>query len=191
MSAIALSLYPSARACANESSRFGPIVPEALAAASVWHAAHLCWKSFLPVSLSPLVTSPPAPQPERRTAAPRSSSAKRKLRGRLIRGRTQLRHGFVARGIDREDAVEAGDLEDLGDVPIAADERQLAVIRAETLDAPDQHAERCRVDEGRVAEVNDDLPSALTDHLEQLLLELRRGVQVNLADERDDVRVGP
>ena len=39
------------------------------------------------------------------------------------------------------------------------------------------------------AEVDDDLLAALPDHLEELLLELRRRVEVDLACERDDVRV--
>ena len=38
-------------------------------------------------------------------------------------------------------------------------------------------------------EVDDDLLASLPDHLEQLLLELRRRVEVDLARERDDVRV--
>ena len=38
-------------------------------------------------------------------------------------------------------------------------------------------------------EVDDDVLPALPDHLEQLLLELRRRVQVDLARERDDVLV--
>ena len=36
-------------------------------------------------------------------------------------------------------------------------------------------------------EVDDDFLAALPDHLEQLLLELRRRVEVDLAGERDDV----
>src|SRR6516225_12442449 len=91
--------------------------------------------------------------------------------------------------MNREDAVEAGDLEDLGDVPVAADERELAVVRAEPLDAADEHSERRRVDERRVGEIDDDFLGALSDHLEQLLLELWRRVQIDLARQRDDVRV--
>src|SRR5918995_580145 len=91
--------------------------------------------------------------------------------------------------MDREDAVETGDLEDLGDVAVAAHERQLALIRAQALDAADEHAERGRVDERRVAEVDDDVATALIDHVEQLLLELRGGVEVDLAREGDHVLV--
>src|SRR2546430_7856849 len=116
-------------------------------------------------------------------------AARGKLSRRRIACRAELRHCVVAGRVDREDAVEPGDLEDLRDVAIAADERELPVVRAEPLDAADEHAERGRVDEGGVAEVDDDLLAALPDHLEQLLLELRRGVEVDLACERDDIRV--
>src|SRR5262249_5602697 len=40
-----------------------------------------------------------------------------RLRGRLARG-PDLLDRLVARRVDREDAVEAGDLEDLGDLPV-------------------------------------------------------------------------
>jgi hypothetical protein len=85
--------------------------------------------------------------------------------------------------VDREDPVETGDLEDLRDVPVAADERELAVVRAKTLHAPHEHPERGRVDERRVGEVHDDVLAALPDHLEKLLLELRRRVEIDLARE--------
>src|SRR4051812_48700241 len=91
--------------------------------------------------------------------------------------------------MDREDAVEAGDLEDLRDVAVAADERKLTLVRAEALYATDEHAERGRVDEGRVAEVDDDVATTLVDHLEQLLLELGRGVEVDLTRQGDHVLV--
>src|SRR5262249_15384567 len=104
-------------------------------------------------------------------------------------GRVEAGHRLVARRMDREDAVEARDLEDLRDVAVAANEGELAVVRPQALDAADEHAERRRVDERRVREVDDDVLRALADHVEELLLELRRGVEVDLAGKRDDVRV--
>jgi hypothetical protein len=89
--------------------------------------------------------------------------------------------------MDREDAVEPGDLEDLRDVSVAADEREPAVLDSQALDAADEDAERGRVDERRLREVDDDVLRAVRDHLEQLLLELGRGVEVDLAAERDHV----
>src|SRR5207253_8647648 len=90
---------------------------------------------------------------------------------------------------DREDTVEAGDFEDLRDVPIATDDRELAIVRAEPLHAAHEDPEGRRVDERRVREVDDDLLATLANHLEELLLELRRRVEVDLACQRDDIRV--
>src|SRR5919108_5345281 len=127
-------------------------------------------KICLPVPGSPRFTSPPVPQPASRTATPSSRTIRIKLRGRLVGRRAQLRDSFLARRVDREDAVEARNLEDLRDVAIAADERQLSVVRAQALDAADEHAEGRRVDEGCVGEVDDDVGGALADHVQKLLL---------------------
>src|SRR5204863_90247 len=43
-------------------------------------------------------------------------------------------------------------------------------------------------DERRVREVDDDVLAALPDHIEQLLLELGCGIEIDLARERDHVR---
>ena len=60
------------------------------------------------------------------------------------------------------------------------------VVRPQAPDAADQHAERRRVDERRVRQVDDHLRGAPVDHVEQLLLELGRDVEVDLACDRDD-----
>src|SRR6202008_4136954 len=88
--------------------------------------------------------------------------------GALVQGG----YGLLARRVDREDAVEAGDLEDLRDVAVAADERKLPLVRSQPLDPADQDAERRRVDEGRVREVDDYVLRAVPDHVQELLLEL-------------------
>src|SRR5438093_2970979 len=123
--------------------------------------------SCLPATGSPDVTRPTAPQPTASAAMRPASPATARLR----RGRELLvdrGHCLLTAAVDREHAVEAGDLEDLGDVPVAADERQLAVVRPQALDASHEHAERRRVDERGVAEVDDDVRGALGDHLEAL-----------------------
>src|SRR5262249_22507360 len=74
-------------------------------------------------------------------------------------------------------------------VPVAADERQLPVVRAEALHPADQDTEGGRIDEGGRGEVHDHLLAALPDHLEQLLLELRSRVEIDLAGQGDHVRV--
>src|SRR3954453_4709292 len=87
---------------------------------------------------------------------------------------TELAKRGAAGRVDREDAVESCDLEDLRDVAVAADERELPLVRAQPLDPADEHAERGRVDERRIREVDDHVLRALADHVEELLLELRR-----------------
>src|SRR3954469_3631646 len=148
MFAIALSLKPSERASANESSRFGPIPPVEPTAAKAWQPAHFCWKSALPFCTSALAeTLPAVPHAARAStiaAPPSAAQTSRPLCRRLV-GRLELGDGLVAGGVDREDAVEAGDLEDLGDVAVTADERELTLVRAQALDAADEHAEGRRI----------------------------------------------
>src|SRR5204863_168683 len=130
----------------------------------------------------------------RRPGSARRTGVTTSLRGRPGARGSQLRHRFVARRVDREDPVEAGDLEDLGDVAVAADERELPAVRAEPLHAADEHAEGRGVDEGGAAEVDDDLLAALADDLEQLLLERRDRLPVGaerLLVESADGRVEP
>jgi len=102
-------------------------------------------------------------------------------------GAVERRQSSGAALDDREDLVEAGDLERLLDVRVGVDDRELAVAGAQPLDGADQHAERRRVEEGRLAEVDDDARGAVLDRLGERLLQLRRGEQVDLAAHRDDV----
>src|SRR5262249_34940584 len=134
----------------------------------------------------PDVTRPRAPPPGATAATSPATATRSGLRrgGELLVGRG---YRLLAAAVDREDAVEARDLEDLRDVPVAAHERQLAVVRPEPLDAADEDAEGGRIDERGVAEVDDHVHGALCDHLEELLLELRRRVEVDLPCQRDDV----
>src|SRR5579862_2832778 len=65
-----------------------------------------------------------APQPAVVSAVARArvtSAARSALAGRLG---GEAGHGLLARLVDGENAVEAGDLEDLGDVPVTADQRE-------------------------------------------------------------------
>src|SRR4051794_17824670 len=120
------------RAYAKASSRFGPTAPFVPASASVWQAPQFFWKSSLPPEAEVFSTRPTVPQADATAAiAVRAGRPPRSwrstLRGRLPgAGRVQ---GLVAGGVDREHAVETGDLEDLRDVAVAADERQLPLVR--------------------------------------------------------------
>src|SRR5215207_8608266 len=142
----------------NASSRFGPITPFVPASASVWHEPQFATNICLPaVALPGSSTRPSEPQPASASSAADATSAManrcRNLRRRLPGADRCGR--LVACPVDREHAVEPGDLEDLRDVPVGADERELPFVRAEPLHTADQHAERRRVDEGRVREVDD------------------------------------
>src|SRR5919201_5554063 len=66
------------------------------------------------------------------------------------------------------------------------DERDLAALRPQSLEAAEQHAERRRVDERGLGEVDDDATRAGADQAEQLALEMRRRVEVALAGNRDE-----
>src|SRR6201999_3623943 len=97
------------------------------------------------------------------------------------RALSEARERLFARLVNREDAGEPGDLEDLGDLLIRADERERAAGRPQTLDSADESAERGRVDEGRLRQVDDKMLLAVLDHLHKPLLELGRGVEIHLA----------
>src|SRR2546423_13821885 len=61
-------------------------------------------------------------------------------------GGIELRYRLHAVGIDSEETVEAGDLEDLRDAAVGADEREPPLVHAQALDPADKDAERRRVD---------------------------------------------
>ena len=86
--------------------------------------------------------------------------------------------------MDVEGSVEAGDLEDLRDPLLGADERQVAVEAAEPLHATDQHAEAGRVEELHLVEVDHDLLGTGTRQLHQLLPQTRSGGQIHLTSNR-------
>ena len=151
--AIVASPSPSARDWRNASSRFGPIVPcRARVGERVAATPHFADEELLAgrrVAGARLGEARRCRSPSRR--APRARPRRqRRARAASLYGCGAGADGRLARRVDREDAVEPGDLEDLRDVAVAADERELAVVRAQPLDAADEHAERRRVDERRV-----------------------------------------
>src|SRR5207253_5429857 len=99
--------------------------------------------------------------------------------GALARGDAPER--LLARAVDREHPVQAGDLEDLRDVLVRADERQRAARRPQSFDAADQDSERRRVVEGRLREADNQVLLAVLDHLYEGFLDLRRLLEVDLA----------
>src|SRR5436190_9930310 len=108
------------------------MVPCVLASASVWQPPHFAANSCLPLetsALAPALETPPVPHAVTRNGV--RSAAQRAIARRNadpLAGRSaavELRERVVARGINREHAVEARDLEALRDVSVGADERQL------------------------------------------------------------------
>jgi hypothetical protein len=95
--------------------------------------------------------------------------------------------GLVARRPDREDLIQAGDLERLGDVRVRVDDGQDPVARAQALDRADEDAERGGVQEGRLGEVDDDPDPAGLERLAESRLQLRRGEEVDLACDGHDL----
>ena len=57
--------------------------------------------------------------------------------------------------------------------------------RAKSLEGAEEHAEHRRVDERRVGQVDDDPPGALIDEAQELLLQLGRGIEVDLTGQGD------
>src|SRR4051794_19594358 len=96
----------------------------------------------------------------------------------------------LARVGDREDLIEPGDLERLGDVRVAVDDRHDAVLGPQALERTDEHAEGGRVQERRLGEIDDDPGPAGVDRADDRALELRGGEQVDLAADRHDVALG-
>ena len=197
MSAIVCSEKPCALSEENASSRFGPSVPVRLRvrervarrARALARRREEQLLAVRDVALADASDRAAAGRGERDEEDGRYCEDAAQGYELVLGDAVEVRDRLVARRVDREDAVEAGDLEDLRDVPVAADERQLAVVRAQALDPADEDAERRRVDERRRREVDDHVLAALADHLEQLLLELGGRVEVDLAREGDHVGV--
>src|SRR5579862_7430393 len=96
--------------------------------------------------------------------------------------------GFGARGMNREHAVEAGDLEDSENVAIGGDERKLDRLGRERLLRLDEDSERGRVDEGAFGEIDDYRAGAAAGSSHERRLELRCRVEIKLTGNRDHAR---
>jgi hypothetical protein len=83
--------------------------------------------------------------------------------------------------VDREDLGQPGDPEDLEDLLLGADKLQRAVVVADPLEPADQHSEPGRVQEVDLLQVDHDVVGPVADQLDQLLSQLWRGVDVDLA----------
>src|SRR5438309_699284 len=88
--------------------------------------------------------------------------------------------------VDGEDLGQAGDLEHLQNPALGADQRQVAVMAEDPLEPTDEDAEPGRVEELDALEVDQDRALTLVDQLDELLAELRCGVDVDFSLYRQD-----
>ena len=88
----------------------------------------------------------------------------------------------------REVALEAGDLERTAHLEARRGERE-RVAPGELRARLDERAEHRRVDEGHLGEVDDQSLRGALDGPSQRLPQGRRGVEVELARQREDERV--
>ena len=111
------------------------------------------------------------------------SRSDRQSLSRAVAVAREMTDRLLGRRIDLEDPVEQGDLEDLADVRVVAGDRELAAGGPQALDRAHQHAERRRIDEGRMREVDEHAARAALDRLEQRLLERGRRRKIDLAGD--------
>src|SRR5215468_6450440 len=97
------------------------------------------------------------------------------------------RDGLVRRLVDAKDLRQPGDLQDLQDPLLRADQVQRAVAGPHPLQAPDQHPEAGGVEEPDPAQVDDELVAALADQVDEQLPQPRRGIHIDLALHVDDL----
>src|SRR5687767_8047107 len=90
------------------------------------------------------------------------------------------------RGNDREEAIEAGDLENPADVWIRYDRDQLTSRPVEVLSCAEKDMEHGRIDELRLGEVDDELRRARRKRRRERALELGRRIEVDLAADSND-----
>jgi hypothetical protein len=64
----------------------------------------------------------------------------------------------ASRLVNRNHAIEPGDLEDPAQIGVGQDEHELCAVRPEPAQAAHEDAEGRRVDERRLGEIDDDVP---------------------------------
>ena len=91
---------------------------------------------------------------------------------------------------DPEDLDEPRDVENLLDLRVRAHEIDRAAVLADPLEAADEDAQARRIDVPHLFEIDDQVVVTLIDELGDRVFDFRRGVNVDLAAEFDDVCVG-
>ena len=103
----------------------------------------------------------------------------------VLAGRHRL-HGIGNGADDRELAGQARDVEDVADVLVEAAQHQGAVAGIELVQHQDQDADAGAGEQVDGGEVDDDVPGAVLQQLEDVLLELERRAAVDLRARVED-----
>src|SRR5450756_2033630 len=93
---------------------------------------------------------------------------------------------FRYRVVDAEDLAEPGNAKDPEDAALGADQVDPAIVRPDALEAADKHAKSGRVEELDRLHIHDQVVAAGIDERDQPFPQLGRGVDVDLAADRDD-----
>src|SRR5580765_3999337 len=104
-----------------------------------------------------------------------------------LRGRDSLVHRLV----DAENLRQPGDLQDLQDPLLRADQIQRAVVGPHPPQAPDQYPQAGGVEEPDLIQVDDELVAALADQVDEQLPQPRRRIDIDLAPHVDDLDTVP
>src|SRR5208282_5041794 len=101
------------------------------------------------------------------------------------------RDGLVHCLMDAEDLHQPGDLEDLQDPLLGADQIQRAVVRPHPVQAAGQHPEAGGVEEPDLLQVDDEVVVVLAGQLDEQLTQPRRRIDIDLALDVDDLDAVP
>src|SRR5580698_872161 len=132
--------------------------------------------------------------------SPRQGALARPIRGATVSGARRPRvklprrrdsyerlHGSILAFEDAEDFHEAGNVEDLLNLRVGADEIYRSAVLANAFQAADQHAESGRIDISHLFQIDDQVVDAAVDERADCIFHLRRRVNVDLSAQVDDV----
>jgi hypothetical protein len=126
---------------------------------------------------------------EKRWRLATAATAKRATATHSARAGIESLHRTLLVVEDPEDLDQAGDVENLLDLRVRADEIHRTAVLAHALESADEHAQTGRVNVADVLKVDDQVIVLLIDQLTDRIFHFGRGVHVDLAGEVNNVRV--
>ncbi len=133
----------------------------------------------------PATQSVPCSTRPGRPGQPRPAARRRLAAGGAARGRGWRRGPYPGRPGRRPG--QPGDPEDLQDPLLRADQIQRAVMRPHPLQAAGQHPQPGGAEEPDLVQVDDELVVVLAGQIDEQLTQPRRGVDIDLALDVDDL----